>query len=88
MTSQYLNKRNKRYHFRIRVPNDLLAYVDRSEIRRTLKTTDRRIAQSMALTLHGNLENAFATLRHQQLMGLDPAQIRERVRRATGGEGQ
>ena len=77
MNSQYLIRRNRRYHFRIRVPKDLVNVVGQREIRRTLRTSDYSLAKSIAQTLHTNAENVFAAIHHQILLGMTSDQINE-----------
>ncbi len=79
MNSQYLIRRNRRYHFRIRVPKDLVNVVGQREIRRTLRTSDYSLAKSIAQTLHTNAENVFAAIHHQILLGMTSDQINEWV---------
>jgi hypothetical protein len=42
MIATYLIRRNGRYHFRMRVPQDLLVIIQTKEIHRSLGTTDGR----------------------------------------------
>ena len=44
MDATYLIQRNGRYHFRMRVPQDLLAVIRTKEVYRSLGTTDGRTA--------------------------------------------
>ncbi len=68
MVATYLTRRNGRYHFRIRVPQDLLSVIKSREIHRSLGTTDGRTANALALTLKVKLESEFAQLRQQTIL--------------------
>ncbi len=48
MVATYLTRRNGRYHFRMRVPQDLLSVIHTREIHRSLGTTDGRTANALA----------------------------------------
>ena len=60
MVATYLIRRNGRYHFRMRVPQDLLTVIKSREIHRSLGTTDGRAAKALALTLKVKLESEFS----------------------------
>ena len=62
MVATYLTRRNGRYHFRMRVPQDLLSVIKSKEIHRSLGTTDGRTAKALATTLKVKLESEFAQL--------------------------
>ena len=68
MVATYLTRRNGRYHFRIRVPQDLLAVIRTREIHKSLGTTDGRTAKALATTLKVKLESEFAGLRQQAIL--------------------
>jgi integrase len=68
MVATYLTRRNGRYHFRIRVPQDLLSVIKSKEFHRSLGTTDRRTAKALAITLKVKLESEFAGLRQQAIL--------------------
>ena len=68
MVATYLTRRNGRYHFRMRVPQDLLSVINTREIHRSLGTTDGRTAKALALTLKVKLESEFAQLRQQAIL--------------------
>ncbi len=68
MIATYLTRRNGRYHFRMRVPQDLLSVIKTREIHRSLGTTDGRTAKALATTLKVKLESEFAGLRQQAIL--------------------
>ncbi len=68
MKAKYLTRRNGRYHFRIRVPQDLLSVINTREIHRSLGTSDGRTAKALATTLKVKLESEFAGLRQQAIL--------------------
>ena len=68
MTATYLTRRNGRYHFRMRVPQDLLVVIRSKEIHRSLGTTDGRTANALATTLKVKLESEFAEMRQQAIL--------------------
>ena len=68
MVAKYLTRRNGRYHFRIRVPQDLVSVINTREIHRSLGTTDGRTAKTLAMTLKVKLESEFAGLRQQAIL--------------------
>ncbi len=68
MTATYLIRRNGRYHFRMRVPQDLISVIQSREIHRSLGTTDGRTANALATTLKVKLESEFAQLRQQAIL--------------------
>ncbi len=68
MVATYLTRRNGRYHFRMRVPQDLLVVIRSKEIHRSLGTTDGRTAKALATTLKVKLESEFAGLRQQAIL--------------------
>ncbi len=68
MDATYLSRRNGRYHFRMRVPQDLLSVINAKEIHRSLGTNDGRTAKALAITLKVKLESEFAQLRQQVIL--------------------
>ena len=68
MVATYLTRRNGRYHFRMRVPQDLLSVINTREIHRSLGTTDGRTAKALATTLRVKLKSEFAQLRQQAIL--------------------
>ncbi len=68
MVATYLTRRNGRYHFRMRVPQDLLSVINTKEIHKSLGTTDGRTAKALATTLKVKLESEFAGLRQQAIL--------------------
>lgn len=68
MNATYLTRRNGRYHFRMRVPQDLLSVIKTREIHRSLGTTDGRSAKALATTLKVKLESEFVQLRQQTFL--------------------
>ena len=68
MVASYLTRRNGRYHFRMRVPHDLISIVKSREIHRSLGTTDGRTAKALAMTLSVKLEAEFAHLRQPKIL--------------------
>ena len=65
MSARHVLKKGRRYHFRIRVPADLIPLFGRAEIHRALGTSDFRTARSMASSLAGRLSEQFAQLRYR-----------------------
>ena len=68
MVATYLIQRNGRYHFRMRVPQDLLSVINTKEIHRSLGTNDGRTAKALAITLKVKLESEFVGLRQQAIL--------------------
>ena len=71
MASIYLTKRNGKYHFRIRVPEDLKGIVGSREIHRALRTSDIRMAKRLAGDLRAKIQTEFAQLRYQRLLAFE-----------------
>lgn len=70
MSASCTIRRNGRIHFRVRVPSDLIELVGRSELHRSLSCTDARQARAFARTLRSQVDNAFASIRHQRALGV------------------
>lgn len=70
MAATYLNRRNGRYHFRMRVPQDLLSVVNSREIHRSLNTTDLRVASHAQETNASGNERLWPELRRSKLGNL------------------
>jgi len=58
-----LHQRGTTYHLRIRVPSDLVNVIGRREIHQSLRTSDRRTAQSRAIHLKASMVSGFERLR-------------------------
>ena len=71
MARTYIIKRNDRYHFRIRVPKGIRHAIGLGEIRRSLHTSDIRVARKLARGIKAKVESEFAQLRHQQLLSFE-----------------
>ena len=54
---------NDRFYFRMAVPTQLRAALGKTEIKRALKTTDRRLAERLAISYAVQYEVFFAQLR-------------------------
>lgn len=80
MSASSIVLRSARYHFRIRVPADLTPLVGRKELHRSLRCTDPRQARTLARTLRAQVENAFASIRHQRALGTPEADLLTRAR--------
>ena len=65
----YLQKRRKRYHFRMRVPTDLIGLVGAREVVRSLRTSDSRVARAQACLLRSELHGAFDQVRMKRRLG-------------------
>lgn len=63
----YLTRINKTYHFRLRIPHDLLPYFHQKEIRRTLGTTRYREAKSLLHHFTAETERLFTVIRSKTL---------------------
>jgi hypothetical protein len=75
--SFYLEKINKTYYFRLRVPADLVPYLGCPKIRKTLGTSDREGARTLARSMLYATGKLFIQIR-SNLMGEE--QIMELVR--------
>lgn len=69
-------RRGTRYYFRCRVPADLVARVGRTELNRSLKTSDPREARIKATAVAAGVERLWGAIRR----ALDKRQIEELVR--------
>ena len=65
----YLQKRQRRYHFRMRVPTDLIGLVGAREVVRSLRTSDGRVARAQACLLRSELHGAFDQVRMKRRLG-------------------
>ena len=61
--SSYLQKRGQCFYYRIKVPSDLSHVIPSLEVKRSLKTTDKRAATTLATAYHSRVQNVFALLR-------------------------
>jgi hypothetical protein len=61
--SSYLQKRGQCFYYRIKVPSDLSHVIPSLEVKRSLKTTDKRAATTLATAYHSKVQNVFALLR-------------------------
>ncbi len=55
--------RSGTYHFRLKIPTDLRAQVGKRVVKRSLRTTNARVALAAALALHARYAAAFALIR-------------------------
>ena len=85
MNRSYLICRGGVYHFRMRVPKNLVPIVGQKEVHRSLKTSNRRVAQSMAHALHGKTEATFALLSQQIMLETRPEQVHASASLALAG---
>jgi len=69
MSGTHLTARAGRYHFRLRIPADLLHFFGRREIHRSLRASDKRQAVTMARTLRTTAECAFTSIRLRRMQG-------------------
>ena len=60
----YLTKRNNVYHFRRRVPKNLISTLGRNEVVRSLKTSDLRTARRAAIIMADELEQLFERIQN------------------------
>lgn len=59
--------RNNHYYFRVKVPLDLKPYIPTREIKKALKTTDHKVAITLAVSVEYEVHRAFALLRSNML---------------------
>lgn len=74
----HTRRRSGIYHFRARVPRDLVHVIRKRELVRSLKTTDRRTAELRANAMRGRQLRLYATLR--QMRRLTNEQIDDLVK--------
>ena len=55
----FLLRRNAIYHFRCRVPRDLINQIEHGEVRRSLDTADYRLAKSLAAVCYAAVQGVF-----------------------------
>ncbi|WP_136525825.1 site-specific integrase [Geomonas ferrireducens] len=79
--SSYLISRNGHYHLRVRTPLDLLGIIPQTEITRSLKTTDLRIAKATALPYLQGISQTVTLLRS---MFITPEQAQVSLRNLLG----
>ena len=60
----YLKKRNNVYHFRRRVPKNLISTLGKNEVVRSLKTSDLRTARRAAIIMADELEQLFERIQN------------------------
>ena len=72
----YLYRRRKVYHFRIRIPLDLLPYLPYPELVKSLKTKDPKLAQISVTPIAKKVEEVFSLLRAELI---DKIQAEERL---------
>lgn len=58
-----LVQRGRVFYFRAAIPGDIVRYADRSEIKRSLRTADRKIANLRCAQLSLHIDNVFAEVR-------------------------
>jgi hypothetical protein len=71
--SFYLEKINRTYYFRLRVPKDLVPYLGTKQLRKSLKTSDFANAKSLVRGFLFATEKLFITIRsgmltHEQII--------------------
>ncbi|MCP1573181.1 hypothetical protein J2S30_001560 [Herbaspirillum rubrisubalbicans] len=54
------------YYFRRKIPEDLIAHYNKKEIKKSLRTSDRREAERLARIEGSKLDDEFASLRKPQ----------------------
>jgi integrase len=63
LTHHLVRHRSGTYHFRLKVPTDLRAQVGKRVVKRSLRTTNARVALAAALALHARYAAVFALIR-------------------------
>lgn len=63
----YLVKRSSVYYFRLRIPKDVKLYFNRTEIQRSLSTSNYRLAKSLAIIQLADAERVFTMIRSKSL---------------------
>jgi len=63
----HLYCRHNLYYYRIKVPTDLKQYIPSTEIKKSLKTTDHKIATTLAVSVEYEVHKVFALLRSNLL---------------------
>ena len=75
----YLVCRNGTYHFRIQIPSDLVLVLGSTEIRRSLRTGNKRLAKQRAGALSQILHTDFDDIRAGRLKHMTDAEIKALV---------
>ena len=70
MTTSNLVKRGSAYHARLYVPEDLAGIFGRTEIHRSLRTSNIKEANALIRTLRSQAEANFNAIRHRMLLGM------------------
>jgi len=73
----YLLQRGHWYHFRARIPSDLIDIYQRAEYHQSLKTSDGRTARAVASQIRNKLESDFQRIRLGRMSGLDDRELSE-----------
>jgi integrase len=71
-----LHQRGSTYHFRLRVPSDLIDVLNRQEIHQSLKTTDGRTARARATAIQATLVSGFDRLRLAKMSAVDDREVK------------
>lgn len=82
--SSYLLNRKGYYHFRIRIPADLISLIPATELVKSLKTKDRQAARAVSLSYQHSILTTFTLLRAGFITG---EQAQGSIDRALGPEG-
>jgi integrase len=67
--------RNGWFHFKLRIPHDLVAIIGASHIQCALKTRQKRVANKLSLELRDRITPHFQRLRLERLSGTDDIQL-------------
>ena len=82
-----LHKRGAVYHYRVRVPRDLIEILERSELHQSLRTDSLSEARRLAKGLQARLEAGFQRLRFAQLAAIEREQLNRLVGEVLSGLG-
>ncbi|WP_407931880.1 DUF6538 domain-containing protein [Geomesophilobacter sediminis] len=74
--ARYLYRRRGTFHFRIKIPQDLLQAIPSPELIKSLKTKDRKLAQTEVNPYVQETQEVFTLLR---IGVLSPTQAQERL---------
>jgi len=67
MSNTGILKRNNVYYFRIKTPTDVLSYINRKEIWKSLNTRNLKLARAAAKSIGYHLEQLFTWIRSGML---------------------
>lgn len=71
----YLFQRGHWYHFRARIPSDLIGIYQRAEYHQSLKTGNGRTARAVASKIRNKLELDFQRIRLGRMSGIDDREL-------------